>query len=247
MPDQNGPQAGGEQPRDPWAPPERRPSLDKPGGPAGPPSGGSVHEQPTMAAPAPDGGGPAVPPPPPAPGPYGYPNTAPGSAPQGTGPAPGPAYGSQQPSAYGYPQYPGGSGSYPAGPGPYSGGPAPYPGSHWGVQPMPSNGMGTAAMVLGIISVVGFCMYGVVGLIAGILAIIFGIKGRRKADNGQATNRGAATAGLILGWIGAVIGLLVIAFIVVAIVLGVRDSHDNTPLQDGDPFATSLVVDHPAR
>jgi heme/copper-type cytochrome/quinol oxidase subunit 2 len=108
---------------------------------------------------------------------------------------------------------------------------------------MPSNGVGTAALVLGIVSVVGFCLYGIVGLVTGILAIVFGVKGRRKADNGEATNRGAASAGLILGWIGSVLGLLVLAAIVIAIVVGVHESRD-TPFHDGDPFATSLVIQH---
>ncbi|MCF3962321.1 DUF4190 domain-containing protein [Streptomyces fuscigenes] len=228
MSEQNGPQPAGGQPGDPWAPPEHRPSLDKPSGvpqqgQPGVPPNRPLDAQPTVtdlggAAPGP------VPPPPPAPGPYGYPSQAPTPPP----PAAGPYSGAGTPG-YGFPQYPAG--------------PAPYPGQGWNGAPAPANGMGTAALVLGIVSVVGFCLYGVVGIITGILAIVFGIKGRRKADNGEANNRGAATAGLIMGWIGAVIGLLVVAFIVVAIVIGVHDSKD-TPFDDGDPFATSLVVDH---
>ncbi|WP_329455376.1 DUF4190 domain-containing protein [Streptomyces sp. NBC_01497] len=170
----------------------------------------------------------AVPPPPPAPGPYGYPGSASAPPPPTGGPATGATPYAGAPG-YGYPQYPGAS--------------APYAGSGWTGQGMPSNGMGTAAMVLGIVSVVGFCMYGIVGLITGILAIVFAVKGRRKADNGEATNRGAATAGLILGWIGAVLGLLVMAAIIVAIIVGVHESKD-TPFDDGDPFATSLVIGH---
>ncbi|MEW2545688.1 DUF4190 domain-containing protein [Streptomyces sp. NPDC047002] len=227
MSDENGQQPDGGRPDDPWAPPGQRPSLDKP---AAPPQGGSVHDQPTVA-----GQPGAVPPPPPAPGPYAYPTQPPAGSPaQGQGPYQGPPGYGEAPGfpagPYGYPQYPGGS--------------APYPGAAWGTgQPMPSNGLGTAAMVLGIISVVGFCLYGVFGLVAGIVAIVLGIKGRRKADRGEANNRGAATAGLILGWIGTVIGALVVAFLVVAIVIGVRsDHHDDDPFSDGDPFATSLTI-----
>ncbi|MGQ4512656.1 DUF4190 domain-containing protein [Streptomyces sp. DW26H14] len=245
MPDQSGQQPGGDQPRDPWAAPEQRPSLDKPAQPAGPPpqsppgappAGGSVHDQPTvLGTPGP------VPPPPPAPGTYGHPGQSSGQVPPPAGPPAGP------------PPYPGGSAAgappYPQGPG-YgypqypAGGPAPYGGPGWAGQAPPSNGMGTAAMVLGIVSVVGICLYGITGLITGVLAIVFAVKGRRKADNGEATNRSAATAGLILGWIGAVLGFLAIVGIVVAIIVGVHESHDSTPLPDDDPFATSLVIEH---
>lgn len=68
------------------------------------------------------------------------------------------------------------------------------------------NGMGTAALVLGILGF--FCF----PLIASVLAIIFGRIGMTRADRGLANNRGAAKAGFILGIIGvslAVIGLII--------------------------------------
>lgn len=54
--------------------------------------------------------------------------------------------------------------------------------------------MGIAALVLGIVGVVTCCT-----LVPGILAIIFGIIGRKRAQVGEATNGGMALAGLILG------------------------------------------------
>jgi hypothetical protein len=57
--------------------------------------------------------------------------------------------------------------------------------------------MGTAAMVLGLLGLIG-C----VPLIGSILGIVFGTIGIRKADAGLADNRGMAQAGLIMGWIG---------------------------------------------
>jgi len=70
----------------------------------------------------------------------------------------------------------------------------------------PQNGMGTAALVMGILQF--FCL----GTVGSILAIVFGKIGMNKADQGLATNRGAAKAGFILGIIGialTVVGLIV--------------------------------------
>lgn len=76
--------------------------------------------------------------------------------------------------------------------------------SSTGSSPTPQNGMGTAALVLGIIGLVG-C--GGFTIILPLLATIFGAIGRKKADQGLANNRGQATAGLVMGIIGLVIGL----------------------------------------
>lgn len=64
--------------------------------------------------------------------------------------------------------------------------------------------MGTAALVLGIIGVL------VLGCIFGVLAIIFGAIGINRANAGRATNKGAATAGLVLGIVGVVLWFFVI-------------------------------------
>lgn len=62
-------------------------------------------------------------------------------------------------------------------------------------QKSESKGMSVAALVLGIVSVV-FCSVGLVNIACGVLAIIFGIKGKKR--NGK----GMAQAGFILGIIG---------------------------------------------
>jgi uncharacterized membrane protein len=74
----------------------------------------------------------------------------------------------------------------------------------------PSNGLGTAGLVLGIIAAVGFCFWPV-SLICGILAVIFGAVGRGKARRDEATNSGQALAGIICGAVGIA---LAIAFFV---------------------------------
>lgn len=240
MPDKNDQPPGGYEPSDPWAPPQHRTSLDKPEQAPQPPPG-SVHDQPTMIGMPPS----AVPPPPAAPGgadrpppppsPYGYPGAP--SAPVPPQPA-APYYGDTTGgtgAGYGYPAGPGAVPGYPA-PGQTPGYPG-YPGyAQTGWQQPPANGMGVAALVLGIISVVGFCLYGL-SILLGVLALIFGIIGRRRVRRGEANNAGMALAGIILGSIGAVISAVFLALVIWAVVNG--DSLDDT---EDNPFGTSLVI-----
>ncbi|MER6713522.1 DUF4190 domain-containing protein [Streptomyces sp. NPDC000877] len=143
----------------------------------------------------------------PAPGGFGPPSQPPQQ------PAPGYGYPQQSGPGYGYPQ--GGPG-YPAAP------PAGYPQAPgYGIPPQPSNGMGTTGLVLGIIGVVcsvTFLLW-FFGVVLGILAIIFGAIGRGKATRGEATNKGAATAGLVCGIIATVI-LPLLGFLLFAGIMG---------------------------
>jgi hypothetical protein len=75
-----------------------------------------------------------------------------------------------------------------------------------GVQ-QPSNGMGLAAMILGIASIPLLCCFGI-GTLAGIAAIVLGYMGKTKADQGLATNRTQALVGLILGAVAVGLGVL---------------------------------------
>ena len=68
----------------------------------------------------------------------------------------------------------------------------------------PQNGMGTAALIMGILQF--FCL----GTLGSILAVIFGKIGMNRADQGLATNRGSAKAGFVLGIIGLVLSALVL-------------------------------------
>ncbi|MFJ1591529.1 DUF4190 domain-containing protein [Kitasatospora albolonga] len=227
MPDNTEQPAGGAAPRDPWAPPDSRVELGKQD--AGPPPP-AVHDQPTVTSmpsagpaagdgpgpiPTPGGFGPApsaVPPPPTGPGGPGYQAPPPGAGHYGYPAPPVQPYG-------GYPQYDA------------------YGQQPWG--PAPANGLGIAAMVLGIISVVGFCLYGV-NIILGILALIFGLIGLGRAKRGEATNRGMAVAGIILGAVGMVVGAVILGFLIwVGVNADERSSWDDSD----DPFATSLVIE----
>jgi hypothetical protein len=140
--------------------------------------------------------------------PYGQQPPAGGQPPYGQQPpqAQPPQYGDQPPQ-YGQPQYS-------EQPGLYS--PAPnYPAGGYG-QPtgQPSNTQGMVAMILGIIALVLVCTIipWIIGLPVGVGAAILGYLGKRKADQGLATNRGQALAGLICGSIATAIGLLFLIF-----------------------------------
>lgn len=138
---------------------------------------------------------------------------------------------------YGAPQYPdqqygqpGGEqyGGQPYGAGQYGAGQygEAYPGGGPG-QPAaaPRNGLGTAALVLGIIglvlaiTVVLFWLGGVLGLVA----IILGILGMGRAKRGEATNRGVAIGGLVTG-ILALVGAIVIGVVTAVLVSAVGGS-----------------------
>jgi hypothetical protein len=85
----------------------------------------------------------------------------------------------------------------------------------------PSNGLGTSAFVLGLIAAClswTFVLSPVV-LVLGVLALIFGIVGARRARRGQATNRTAALGGL---WTGAGSVVIAVAHVVLLVVLGMR-------------------------
>ena len=72
------------------------------------------------------------------------------------------------------------------------------------------NGMGVAALILGISSIV-LCWTVIVGVVGGILAIIFGVIGRRRWKRREATNGGVALAGIITGAIGLVVTVIIVA------------------------------------
>ncbi|WTO68319.1 DUF4190 domain-containing protein [Streptomyces sp. NBC_00209] len=180
----------------------------------------------------------AVPPPPV--GPNGPGQAGPG--PQDGFPGAQPQYGYPGPQAPGY-GYPGAQPpqfGYPAGQAPQYGYPG-YPGygNPWG-GPAPANEMGIAALVLGIIATAGFCMYGL-GIILGVLALIFGIIGRGRAQRGEADNGGVALAGIILGSIGIVVSAAFLGFFIWLVTNDDFDDEDSG--SDDEPAPVSLVAE----
>lgn len=222
----------GAEPGDPWAPPERKVPLEKPGGSERP-----VHDQPTVTS-MPVGGVEPVDAVPDGSGPGSGPGSGSGSG-SGPGPVGGAGWGGAVPppptapggpgqavpGGYGYPAYPG----YPG----YGYG---HPG--WTGMGAPLNGFGTTALVLGIVSVVLFCLWGL-GIVLGILALVFGFLGRGRAKRGQATNGGQALAGIILGAVGIVVSGVFLGLMIWAIA---NDEGSEDSSGYDDPFATSLVL-----
>ncbi|GAA3295360.1 DUF4190 domain-containing protein [Streptomyces cinereospinus] len=223
---------------DPWAAPDpRTDTVAASGGGPGTPVPPSVHDQQTVTSlPAPDASpwaAPAAPPATGAPAPFPPPNPAlggpfapPGPAAPGPLDVPPPPIGPDGPGQVPY-GYPAAGYGHPA-PQPSYGYPAPQPahgGQHthgapgyygWPGGPAePSNGLGTAGMVVGIIAAAGFCLWPL-AILLGALAVIFGGIGRAKANRGEATNPGQALAGIICGAVGLVLGVLFGVLVVLA-------------------------------
>jgi uncharacterized protein DUF4190 len=84
---------------------------------------------------------------------------------------------------------------------------APYPPPAGNAGSPPNNTLGLVSMILGIISIPLLCCF-YLGLPLGIAAVVLGFMGRQKADQGLASNRGQASAGLICGAIAVGLGIL---------------------------------------
>ena len=72
------------------------------------------------------------------------------------------------------------------------------------------NGMGTAALVLGVVALVlaVLLLFAPLGGLLGLLAVLFGIVGIVRANRGVADNRGQAVAGLVTGALALLIGIV---------------------------------------
>lgn len=77
----------------------------------------------------------------------------------------------------------------------------------------PRNGIGVAALVVGIIAFfLAFPLFPL-GALLGIVAIILGFVGRGKAKRGEATNGGVATGGLVMGVLALLVAIIIGVFI----------------------------------
>ncbi len=126
--------------------------------------------------------------------------------PSGEAPPPpspyGPAYGQQPGYAPGYPQQYG----------------------QYGYGPKPgANGKATGALITGISSLVLFWCCGLG--IAGVVAIVLGVKARNeiRAGGGAQSGDGMALAGIVTGAIAVVLGVLALAFLIYTIASGNAD------------------------
>jgi hypothetical protein len=82
----------------------------------------------------------------------------------------------------------------------------------------PGNGLAVAALVLGLVAIALFCVP-YVSFPCSILAIVFGVIGRKRAAGG-ARNGGLAAAGLVLGIIAIVLIAVALAGMLAVLGLG---------------------------
>jgi hypothetical protein len=76
-----------------------------------------------------------------------------------------------------------------------------------------SNGLSTASLVLGILSILGFWTFGI-GILFGLIAVVLGVLGRNRSRNQDGGTTGRATGGIITGVLGILGGALFIAMVV---------------------------------
>ena len=90
--------------------------------------------------------------------------------------------------------------------------PGPPGGTGYGAAPTARprrNGMGTAALVIGVVALVlvVLILFAPLGGLLGLVALALGVVGIMRANRGEADNRGQAVAGLATGGLALVLGL----------------------------------------
>jgi hypothetical protein len=115
--------------------------------------------------------------------------------------------------------------SYPPPPPPGYGAPPPPPPPGYGPLGFPAyrptDGSATAALVVGIASIVLLCACQPAAVVAGVVALVVGLGARRRilASGGALGGDGLALSGVIIGAIGGGLGLLFTILLVAYIVL----------------------------
>lgn len=95
-------------------------------------------------------------------------------------------------------------------------------------QPLPN---AVAVLILGIISIISACCYGIVGLICGLIALVMGNKDMRLYRNNPTaytlSSYNNLQAGRICGIIGLILSLLVMFFFIYIIsIVGLENLQD---------------------
>ncbi|GAA0943581.1 DUF4352 domain-containing protein [Pseudonocardia zijingensis] len=108
--------------------------------------------------------------------------------------------------------------------------------------PPPRNGLGIAALVLGIVAlpllITGLTAW--ISVILGLIAVPLALAGLGRVRRGHATNKGATIAGLVLGVVGVVMGILAVVVTVQAV-----DDALNGPtatISSGGPAGSSSTA-----
>jgi hypothetical protein len=108
-------------------------------------------------------------------------------------------------------------------------------------QPPPiprDSGKATASLVLGITGIFGLLMC--CPLVMPILAVVLGNQARReiRESNGWVRGEGQAKAGVIMGWVGIALSVLLIVGLILAIALG---GFEDSSYYDDDPIFSLLA------
>ena len=84
-----------------------------------------------------------------------------------------------------------------------------YQAGGYPAAPSRRNGMGTTALVIGVVALtqVLLLLFSPLGAFLGLVAVLFGVLGLMRANRGEADNRGQAVAGLVTGAIALLLGI----------------------------------------
>ncbi|MFI1620172.1 DUF4190 domain-containing protein [Streptomyces lydicus] len=99
------------------------------------------------------------------------------------------------------------------------------------------NGLGIAALVLGILgalSGIPMILFWLAGPL-GILALIFGLVGRSRAKKGQATNKGVALTGALLGVVAIILAVVGVIVTLTAVSKAVDEVNKQVEQSSGQP------------
>ncbi|HET9828783.1 MAG TPA: hypothetical protein VFQ11_09770 [Nocardioidaceae bacterium] len=156
----------------------------------------------------------------------------------GEQPAQQPSYGEQQQPAYGSQPTP----AYGQPGGQYSQQPA-YTGGQYAPAPsQASNGLAIGSLVLGILSILTICLYGIGGVVLGGIGIVLAVMARKKVREGTAGQAGVAKAGLITSIVGTVLGFLaLILFLVIGFTLFNASEDCDPDTMTDEQYAQCLI------
>lgn len=80
-----------------------------------------------------------------------------------------------------------------------------WPEEQAGDRPPPRNGMAVAALLLGVLSIPGVLLLGILDIVPALLGVVLGIMAIRQVRSGIATRRGYAIIGTVTGGLGIVL------------------------------------------
>lgn len=84
-------------------------------------------------------------------------------------------------------------------------------------SPYPKNWMGIAGLIVGIVGLFSACCWGL-GIFPGGAGLVFGLLGRKAAQQGEANNGSLATAAFVTGIVAVALNVLLLILIVNAAV-----------------------------